>query len=377
LDGCGGPLIAAISLFEDPRYYTQLPANLRAYKHWNAGTMLFQQHDSCRGHSGFKSNVKTEKDILVEGEEVKLPHYMPAVHQILVKTKFKAPLYRTVYKMMANIEVWALSSMNKHNLDVGYKITGWVPWNLFAFLQRWAGWKSLTESDLQKIADVFPALEAVADLHGVIHKEFAVEILGDFLREVQKEGLSRLALAHLAAQELLKPAYLRPLSEWPACILDNTGLLRGRRERWEAKEELRAQAEAEAVQFTFVQVFQLVAGVCIPLSVQRVLKGLKQGSFREQIYGLRKFLDEADYLSLRGATKSLWKTLPINKRFAPKTTKLNAADKRTTAAALATTAALEMLGVVEAALQEEGQAQEIALAAERNVGVDMEEEGEE
>ncbi|KAJ1411190.1 hypothetical protein B484DRAFT_435661, partial [Ochromonadaceae sp. CCMP2298] len=372
MDGCGCPLKAMMKFFEDAAYFGDLPLNSSAYKHWNAGTALFQQHDACRGHSTYIQNVKLEKDVICTGEEVKLPIYMPVVHSILAGFKFPVKLYRTIYKHMANNEHWALAAMSRHTLSEGYRITGWVPWSLYAFLKRWAGFDSLTEEDLLRIGEAFPYLEREAIVEGVVHKEFAVEILGDFLREVQEKGLSRLALAHLAAQEHLKPACKRGLAEWPACVLDNSGLLKGRRDLFEQKELESEEGEAKHAEDGLLQAFKLVAGVLLPPSFAKALKGLKQGTLRERVHDQCKFLCEADYVALRVCSKAFMKALPLSKRFTPLTMKRLLADRKARRNESATEDAHILLGDVvrSGELSEQRRARDIQI--ELNVGVDTE-----
>ncbi|KAJ1414625.1 hypothetical protein B484DRAFT_401708 [Ochromonadaceae sp. CCMP2298] len=263
MDGCGDPLKAMMRFFEDPALMKYFPANSSCYKHWNAGTGVYQQKDVAAGHKVFNSLVLHEKDIIMEGNEAALPYYMEAVHLILLELKFHASLYRTIFKFMANFEHWAHTAMNRHTITDAYRLTGWGPWKLDSWLRRWSGYKKLTAADLSHIGAAFPGLED------------AKAMLGDFIEDVQERGLSMLALANLVATAIRKPTYLRPLNQWGAAHLTSSGLLQGRRVAYELREAAALLKEQKAGATTELLALRLATGMLLPKTLNTLQKGAR------------------------------------------------------------------------------------------------------
>ncbi|KAJ1408908.1 hypothetical protein B484DRAFT_403387 [Ochromonadaceae sp. CCMP2298] len=240
------------------------------------------------------SKATMEKNILKEGNEAALLTYMKVVHAILVKHNFKAPLYRTIFKFLANFERWAHSSMTPAVILGAYETTSWVPWSLDSWLRRWSGYKKLTLSDLEFIGEAFPNLVSIAEVNGVIHQEDASDLLANFIEGAQKAILSKVALANLAATAMRKPTHLRPFNQWGACHMSSSGILELRREASELREAESLLREQEAGQKNVTT------------------------EMRESIYDLFKCLEEKDYLKLRLVCRAFWTIFVPNRRFALK-----------------------------------------------------------
>jgi hypothetical protein len=323
MDGCGTPLTAIIRCAEEPALFRSMPPKTNIYKHQAQGTALFQQNDACKGHQVFNDLVDKEKDILCEGSEAAMPYYMKAVHDILVGVKlidgqgFAVDLYRTIFKFMCNFEHWAHCAMSRHNLMQGYMLTGWVPWNCDAFLQRWAGYKNLELHDLHRIGAAFPQLVAVAQVHGMLHKEFVTKIMGEFINEAHQKGVSRIALQAIALEECKKPISLRNINEWGPCQIDNTGLLARRREAVERREEDNLQESKRKYARTVLMAIKMATGVL--LYPKRVLDSVVNvdADVREAIYTKYKCLGEEDFLQLRLVSKDYFAAFKATVRYAP------------------------------------------------------------
>ncbi|KAJ1438302.1 hypothetical protein B484DRAFT_428090, partial [Ochromonadaceae sp. CCMP2298] len=345
----------------------KLMRNLARLQAQNQGTALYQQNDVSCGHKVFHGFVKCEKDIICEGNEGSLPTYMRAVHNILVGHQFPASLYRTIFKQMANFPHWSHAAMNRHNLLQGYRLTGFVPWSLDAFLRRWSGSKVLEKRDFERIRDAFPHLVEIAHVTGVIYDEYAKEQLGDFLNEVHEKGLSKLALAVIANHEKTKRDEDRPLNQGGATHLDNAGLLDKRREWCEVAEakELLKQGERDAV--LKLDALRVCVGQLLSPEADRMLKGVTLKRLREKIYVPYKMLSEKDYLKLRGVCKAFAKVFAPCERYTPKFSKGIAAMRTTASATAANTAAIAYLAQRSAGIEAEALGQAWAQLQEGEV----------
>ncbi|KAJ1394103.1 hypothetical protein B484DRAFT_472864, partial [Ochromonadaceae sp. CCMP2298] len=255
-------------------------------------------------------------------------HYMPKVDFVLKRAGLKPQLQRTIYKFMANFERWVVESMDHTKILNGYRITGWSPWCLTTWLERWAGFGSLDQADFDFIEQVFPSLIACADAHGTVHEEYARKIMGDFIDRVQGKGLSQFSLAFLAAQLVGKPTWLKPLNQWTATHLTNSQVLADRCTRREEEASKGAAARVLSEIHAGVQALKLIFLGVLPNRAVREAANLMQGETREGILHRYLWLGEEDYLALAKAmlfSRHFSKHAPkICKRCSPNQMMLNA-----------------------------------------------------
>jgi hypothetical protein len=312
LDGCGPPLIAAMRFHEDSYYKDKCPANTSDVKNPNAGTHLFQLNDAAKSHGILQSHYSTDFNVIREGEEGRLPPYMPLVDKILKSSGCEPSAQRTYFKLMANLMHWSEDAFSYQHITSGARLCSLFPMSLGAFIRRWAGKSVLTDEDLETVIRAFPALVDVADARGTVNQQTAEDILGDFIDEVHEKGLSTEALVLLAAQALKKPQSERPLNQQGMTHLNNDGLLEDRR-----KDILLRNAKGVAALETNLCKLRIESLVAA-LGITRCVKESKDKDMFTEMTARTKslhvratclFLSEADQLSLRSCCTTAFNAL--------------------------------------------------------------------
>jgi hypothetical protein len=229
MDGCGPELKAVTDICSgklDEGLETILPQNNNIAKLINAGTALYQPQDVGKGHKKFRSIAKSDKHCLLEGvDDDRIPTYAGLVFNLLMKHRFKLSAVRTYYKYFINYENWLDLSFTARVVRSSFKVSAQWPWNQVAYMNRWSGHRSLTEKDHKIISSHLPMLVQIASTCGGIHRALIIQLMGNFIDQLNNKGISSQARENLYLSELQKPIADRDFGQYPMWILTNKGFL--------------------------------------------------------------------------------------------------------------------------------------------------------
>ena len=326
MDGKGEPLEARMAAFEDDDggAPSTLPSNVSQVKYHRASTALFAFNDTTDFHSNIKSNVKNEKDIIMQGDEGRLPLYMGTVDTVFKSINMKPGRRHTYFKFLANFEHWVESAASYGVLKDGIRKSGLWPFSLWQYLSRFAGSGELSQEEYDILVDHFPHLVDIAYANGFVDPSFVEEPLHDFVSSIHYRTLSKPALELLKAEELKKqtPFSERNLKYWGCTHVNNANVLRIRRGQ---KAQALDDANRIQVQKKLKLLFNALKVVCcisLPASSEAAYKQIKgrnaqqnRTSFIQEMK--HNFLDEGTYLALRCVCKCAANKLPFAMRFCP------------------------------------------------------------
>lgn len=325
IDGKGEPLEARMSAFEnDDVANTTLPSNVSQVKYHRSSTALFAFNDTSDFHSNLKSNIKTEKDIIVQGDEGRLPLYMKTVDEVFKSIHMKPSRRHTYFKFLANFEHWVESAGSYGVLKEGIRKCGIWPFSLWQYLSRFSGSSEITQDEYDVLVDHFPHLVDVAFVNGFVDPSFVEEALQDFISHIHYKTLPKSALELLKDEALKKqrPFSERNLKYWGCTHINNANVLKIRSEqRIKALDDV-ARISSTKKRRLFFNALKVISCVTLPASAKdryNSIKGRNAQELKCAFIGSLShyFIDERTYLSLRCLCSCSAKQLPFAKRFCP------------------------------------------------------------
>lgn len=181
-----------------------IPAWLQIMKHYANGTGLFQAHDVSKSHGIFTTLMNNNTDVLVKNrDEGKLPPWYHEIDRFLTENGVVGPAsHRSFMKFFANIEHWLFRAFADHATLKGYALSSQWPWNLLAFMKRFAGYRWLEDLDFQFIEYVFPTFIWLAYGNGNVSKATIEYLVENWCGTMNSKTLSLEARHMLATHEL-------------------------------------------------------------------------------------------------------------------------------------------------------------------------------
>ena len=144
------------------------------------------------------------------------------------------PRRKSIYEFMINAPYWRQKAWNESNGKSGWKLAGINPFNLFQFIERWAGSNILDSADKEFIASKFDELCSLYEMEGTLFAGDVESVIGEIYFKQWYEKLPQEAKSILNAKReeaKKKPVMIRPLNQWGTTTLTNSKFLQNKKEK--------------------------------------------------------------------------------------------------------------------------------------------------
>ena len=161
---------------------------------------------------------------------------------------------KSIYEFMINAPYWRQKAWNESNGKSGWKLAGINPFNLFQFIERWAGSNILDSTDKEFIASKFDELCSLYEMKGTLFAGDVESVIGEiyFKQWYEKLPLEAQSILNEKRKEAKsKPVSVRPLNQWGTTTLTNSKFLQNKKKNvydrlvkeQQEKEKRKKQAE--------------------------------------------------------------------------------------------------------------------------------------
>ena len=144
------------------------------------------------------------------------------------------PRRKSIYEFMINAPYWRQKAWNESNGKSGWKLAGINPFNLFQFIERWAGSNILDSADKEFIASKFDELCSLYEKEGTLFANDVESVIGEIYFKQWYEKLPREAQSILnekRKEAKSKPTMARPVNQWGTTTLTNSNFLKNKKKK--------------------------------------------------------------------------------------------------------------------------------------------------
>jgi hypothetical protein len=233
---------------------------------------------------------------------------MNYVYEILIHNDISKIHQRTYFKFFVNFEHWLDKSFSERMILKSWERSVQWPWNLLKILQKWSGYNTLDTHDLNHINNQFPKLITLCFVHGGLHNNIIISILGqEFIDSKHENGLSDAAIAALWFRELKKPTNERTVCEYPSWIITNPGFLEERKHKEIAKIDQIEIKRLEAIdKLQLIELDKLALNAQLQQFIENAREDYNSVNFDEVKFGKGKWTKLTNNLNIyKAACKEL------------------------------------------------------------------------